>query len=378
VTRVDWLALVFVALAALAGLRKGLVGSALSAVGILAGAVIGARVAPHLLSGGDESPYTPIVALAGAAIGALLLETLGTVAASAVRRTYLLGPLRPVDAAGGLLLGAATGLLLVWVAGAVALHLPGRTELRRTAQRSAVLQRLNAIVPPARLMDALQRVDPFPAIAGPAAPVDPPDPSLLRRPGVRQAAPSVVRVLGSACGLAVSGSGWVARAGLVVTAAHVVAGQDDTHVELVDGRGFEAATVAFDARNDVAVLRVDGLRARPLPLGEATSGQAVAILGYPGNGSFAARPGRIGRTTMVISEDAYGRGPVSRTVTSLRGVVEDGNSGGPAVNARGAVETTVFAARVGSDGGFGVPPSVVREALDRARGRVDTGPCAVG
>ena len=377
-TRLDWIALAFVALAAFAGLRRGLVGSAISAAGIVAGAIVGARLAPHLLAGGSESPYTPIVALAGAAAGALLLEAIGSVLANALRRSFLLGPLRPFDAAGGLALGLVAGFTIVWVVGAVALHLPGRTELRRTAQRSEVLQRLNAIVPPARLMDALARVDPFPTIAGPAAPVEPPDPAVLARPGVRQAAGSVVRVLGSACGLAVSGSGWVARPELVVTAAHVVAGQDETTVELVDGRGFDATAVAFDARNDVAVLRVPGLPARPLALGEGRRGRAIAILGYPGSGPFDARPGRIGRTTAVISEDAYGRGPVTRTVTSIGGRVEDGNSGGPAVSAGGAVETTVFAARVGSDGGFGVPPAAVREALAAAGGRVDTGPCAAG
>jgi S1-C subfamily serine protease len=378
VTRVDWLALAFVATTAFLGLRKGLVGSALSVVGVLLGAVLGARVAPHLLSGGDESPYTPIVALAGATVGAFLLETIGTLAANALRRSYLLGPLRPADAAGGLALGAAAGLALLWVGGAVALHLPGQNELREDVQRSLVLRQLNALVPPARLMDALQRVDPFPAIAGPAAPVDPPDPALLRRPGVARAAGSVVRVLGSACGLAVSGSGWVARPGLVVTAAHVIAGQDDTRVELADGRSFDADAVAFDARNDVAVLRAAGLRVRPLPFGEAERGRAVAILGFPRNGPFRAAPGRIGRTTTVISQDAYGRGPVTRTVTSLRGRVQDGNSGGPAVSASGAVETTVFAARIGADGGFGVPGSIVRRALDGGRSRVDTGPCAVG
>ena len=49
--------------------------------------------------------------------------------------------------------------------------------------------------------------------------------------GVRQAASSVLRVIGTACGLGVSGSGWVGGAELVVTAAHVVAGQGDTTVE---------------------------------------------------------------------------------------------------------------------------------------------------
>jgi S1-C subfamily serine protease len=102
----------------------------------------------------------------------------------------------------------------------------------------------------------------------------------------------------------------------------------------------------------------------------------VAILGYPENGPFTATAGRLGPTVTVLSEDAYGRGPVRRTVTSLRGEVRHGNSGGPAVNARGAVETTVFAARIGSRGGYGVPTDVVRRALGRTGARVSTGPCA--
>jgi S1-C subfamily serine protease len=379
VTRADWLALAFVAIAAFLGLRKGLVGSAFSLVGIAAGAVLGARLAPYLLSGGDDSPYTPVVGLAGAAVGAIVLETVGTLLGHAVRRSlHVIRPLRALDSLGGLALGAAAGLAVVWVLGAVALHLPGQTELRRGAQRSLVLQRLNAMVPPDRLMEAIQRVDPFPSIAGPAPPVEPPDPRLLRQPGVRAAAPSVVRVLGTACGLSVSGSGWIAAPNLVVTAAHVVAGQTETTVESARAR-VHATAVAFDARNDVAVLRVSGsLGAPPLLLGDGDSGEAVAILGYPESGPFTAAPGRIGRTTTVLSEDAYGRGPVARTITSLRGRVRPGNSGGPAVNARGDVETTVFAARVGSDGGFGVPPRLVRDALEDAGEPVSTGDCAAG
>ena len=375
-TRADWLALAFVGVAAFLGLRKGLIGSALSLVGIAVGAVLGARLAPSLL-GGDDSPYTPLVALGGAAVGAIVFETLGTLAGNAVRRSLrLLPPLRALDSLGGLAVGAAAGFAVVWVLGAVALHLPGQTDLRRGAQRSLVLQRLNSIVPPGRLMEAIQRVDPFPAIAGPLAPVEPPDPRLLRQAGVRAAAPSVVRVLGVACGLSVSGSGWVAGPRLVVTAAHVVAGQERTTVEL-GGRRFRSRAVAFDPRNDVAVLRTTApLGVRALRLVDADQGTAVAILGYPGNGPFTATPGRIGRTTTVISEDAYGRGPVTRRITSLGGLVRHGNSGGPAVNARGEVETTVFAARTGASGGFGVPPEQVQDALDGAAAPVSTGECA--
>lgn len=314
----------------------------------------------------------------GAGVLAILFEGVGATVGARLRGAIRLGPLRGADSVGGFVLGAAMGLVLVWVAGAVALQLPGQTRLRQEAQRSEVLQRLNEVAPPSRALRALASFDPFPAIAGPLAPVEPPSPQVLRTPGVRAAAPSVVRVLGTACGLSIAGSGWVAAPGLVVTNAHVVAGQDDTTVEAPGSDRLDADAVAFDGTNDVAVLRVRGLGARPLRLVEPDSGDAVALLGYPGGGPFTATPGRIGPTATVVTEDALGRRRVARQVTSFRGRVRKGNSGGPAVNARGEVETTVFASRTGSDGGYGVPSDIVRSAVEAARGPVSTGDCALG
>ena len=67
-------------------------------------------------------------------------------------------------------------------------------------------------------------------------------------------------------------------------------------------------------------------------------------------------------------------------MTSLRGLVRPGNSGGPMVDGRGRVIATVFAESVG-DGpasGYGVPNAVVGRAIERATGAapVDSGPCA--
>src|SRR5919204_2761855 len=374
-TALDWIAIGVVLLAALGGAAQGFVWSGLSLAGLVVGAVTGGRLAPVFLSGGSSSPYAPAVALAGAVTFAVGLELAASALGAKLRRRERKG-LRELDSVAGVAAGALTGLAVVWVLGAMALQLPGQTALRRAVQRSLVLQRLNSIVPPRTILNALGRIDPFPGLAGPPVPSEPPDPSVLRRPGVRAAAPSVVRVLGTACGLGIEGSGWVARPGLVVTAAHVVAGEHDTTVTTLSGQTLPAQAVAFHRRNDVAVLRVSGLSTRPLRLVDPRSGTPVAIVGYPENGSLAAVPGRIGATVTVVSLDAYGHGPVTRTVTSLSGDVRHGDSGGPAVDGSGAVQATVFAARLNGSGGYGVPAALVRRTLSSARGPVSTGPCA--
>lgn len=376
-TTVDWIAAGVIALAALTGLRRGLIGGALSLAGIAAGAYFGAKLAPEFFSGG-ESPYTPLVALGGALVLVILLQSAASMVGSAIRTSlFALPPLRLLDSLGGLVLGAAAGAAIVWVAGAVALHLPGQQQLRKEVQRSRILGEINARVPPSRLLDAIERVDPFVSIRGPEPRVAPPNPALLASPGVKAARDSVFRVTGSACGLGVSGSGWAAAPNLVVTNAHVVAGMKDPRVDRRDGGYLDAVVVAFDARDDIAVLRVPGLGAEPLQPVDPIAGQAVAILGYPESGPFAAAAGRIGQTNVVLTDDAYGRGPVRRQITTLRGAIQRGNSGGPAVDIRGRVQTTIFASRVGFENqGYGVPTELVREQLAAAGAReVSSGPC---
>src|SRR5690606_6585419 len=122
----------------------------------------------------------------------------------------------------------------------------------------------------------------------------PPSPAAARDPDVRAAAASVVRVRGSACGLGVEGSGWVAAPELVVTNAHVVAGQKDTVVIGGDGAQHEVRVLAYVPRNDLAVLRAPGLAAAPLALVERPRrGTAGAVIGYPAGGPLTVRPARL-------------------------------------------------------------------------------------
>jgi S1-C subfamily serine protease len=284
-----------------------------------------------------------------------------------------------IDGAGGSVLFLALALSLAWLFGAVALNTPGLADVRETVQRSEILSRLNDAFPPAGVIKALNRIAPTPVIQGPEADVPSPDPAIADDPEVDAAAASVVRVLGTACGLGVSGSGWIAQPGLVATNAHVVAGQDDTTVATADGTELDATAVHFDPGNDLALLRVDGLGGTPLPLASRPDkGADAAVLGYPENGPYTVAPARIGTTAEVVSEDSYGRGPVRREMTAFRARVRSGNSGGPVIDGNGAVQTTVFAASTdeGRPSGLGVPNGIVDRALGGVADPVGTGPCA--
>jgi hypothetical protein len=381
VTALDWIIVAFTVLMAVWGYMQGLVVGAMSLGGFIVGAFIGSRLGPLLLSGGSRSPYAPLFTLVGAVIVGGILASLLEALGFQLRRR--MGPvIGQLDGIAGSVLVACFGLGLVWIAGAVALQTPGARHLRHDIQRSEILQALNDALPPSgSLLNALARFDPLPAINGPPADVAPPTARIARDPDVAAAGRSVVRILGTACGLGVQGSGWIAENGIVVTNAHVVAGEDDTTVQLRGvGPHYRATPVWFDSRNDVAVLRVDGIRGTPALRTNpgASSGTSAAVLGFPLNGPYDVEPARLGQTTQVLTQDAYGNGPVRRLITSFRGLVRSGNSGGPVVDSAGRVVTTVFAATVGGTrrSGFGVPDSVVQSALQQASGPVDTGPCA--
>jgi hypothetical protein len=381
VTGLDWIIIGFTVLMGLWGYAQGLIVGALSLAGFVVGGFLGSRLGPLVLAEGSQSPYAPLFALVGALmIGGVLASGFELLGFHLRRR--LGSRLGLLDGVGGAALVACLGLGLVWLGGAVALQTPGARELRDSIQRSAILRELNERLPPSgSILQALARFDPFPQIDGPRANVAPPDSRIARDPEVRGAGRSVVKVLGTACGLGVQGSGWVARDGVIVTNAHVVAGQDDTTVQAGgEGPRVPAAAIWFDARNDLAVLSAPELAGVPaLRLNPgAREGSSAAILGFPENGPYDARPGRLGQTTTVISQDAYGRGPVRRPITALRGLVRPGNSGGPVVDGRGRVVTTIFAATVSDGGhsGYGIPDTVVADALRRADDPVDTGPCA--
>jgi S1-C subfamily serine protease len=374
---VDLIVIAWVAVSALLGARRGLVANVLGLAGFAVGALVGARIAPHLLSGGSSSTWLPFASMIGALIGGSIAQGLTGTAAELLRGKLVRGPLRMVDTAGGLFVGALLGLAVAWLAAVVALAQPG-LGLRHDVQGSTVLPALMREVPADEVLNALARFDPLPVIPSLAdRALPPPDPSVLRSRAARRDQRSVVRIEGVACGLNIQGSGWVVRPGIVATNAHVVAGEDGAEVEVPGGPTLPGTPIAVDPANDVALLRVPGLHTPPLPAASRSpSGDAVVLIGYPENGPLTAVPGRAGAPVTALAPDAYGRHIHPRTVVPLRGLLRHGDSGGPVVNRAGRVVAMMFAADEGAGvaGGFGVPLDAIEAALHHT-GHADTGPC---
>ncbi|MBO0767641.1 MAG: MarP family serine protease [Solirubrobacterales bacterium] len=383
---VDWVILAITILLAARGFHRGFLVGALSLGGFALGAVIGTHLAPQLLSQRSHSPYAPLFSLGGALLLGGLLGAAAEALGARFRRLLFIPGLKFLDGLGGALLGACLGLGAAWVAGALLLGVTGASGLRHQLAESQILRGLDEFLPPTGgLLDSLSRIDPLPSVNGPAANVQAPSAGIVGAAAVQRAGhQSVVRIQGVACGLGIEGSGWVAGPGLVVTNAHVVAGERQTTVQ--DGGGgptLDARVVRFDPHEDIAVLSVPSLKAPALSLAPNPGiGSSAAIVGYPQDGPLSFEPGRLGQTRPTSTQDAYGNGPVIRDIAALRGTVRPGNSGGPMIDSAGQVIATVFAeitnAAKGQPGGFAVPNSVVSSELAKAGARrpVSTQSCA--
>ncbi len=374
---------------AVSGYFQGFVVNLIATVGLLIGGLLAVALVPKLLSGRTPTLTTSLIAL-GAVIGAAAIgQAIGTFFGSGLRDGMTWRPLRWVDAVAGSALSMVAVLCAAWALG-YSVSGTSIPYLSTASRDSTILERVDGVMPTEassvlrafnKVLDANlfpRYIDPFENEEIKA--VAPPDTATLASAGVRQAADSVVKILGEAsCQRGIEGSGFAYATDRVMTNAHVVAGVSDP-VVVVSGQRLPAKVVLFDSDLDVAVLRVDGLGLRPLEFdrsGEA--GDAAAILGFPENGPFDARAARIRSAMDLRSPDIYDRGELVRKTFSIRGLVRSGNSGGPLVSESGDVYGVIFAASV-TDSSTGYALTAQQVTADASAGRsatraVSTGKC---
>jgi S1-C subfamily serine protease len=191
---------------------------------------------------------------------------------------------------------------------------------------------------------------------------------------------STVKLLGTACDNEQEGSGFVAGHGLIVTNAHVVAGEGSTQV-LEGNNSYRATVVLFDPSFDLAVLRTNAPLGPVLPISATLVGRGTqaALLGYPEDGSLTLDPAGVTEEVTALGRDIYNQGAVTRDVYALDATVRPGNSGGPLMGPGGQVIGVIFSrSTVYPDVGYALASPGVLSRVQTAEGRqsaVSTGQC---
>jgi len=388
---VSWFDLALAALIGLAawgGWRLGVVRGILAWAGFVVGTVVGVVFVDDVTA--RFSAATPQTRFVAASLFMLLavivFQSLGVALGSVIASMLPPGRMvRRADRIGGAVVGALAVLAILWLLIPALASTPGWSA--RAVRDSWIAREVQAMAPdPPPSVASLGRLlgeAPFPEVfrrltdpdAGPP-PLDGLDPAVAAAVSA-----GVVRVEGQACSFLVDGTGFAVSDSLLVTNAHVVAGQRTTRVFSEDGRRRDATVVAFDPGRDLALLRVDG-GLNPLPLGEAAVDGVGAVVGHPGGGPLRAAPARIDRISDARGTDIYRTSPSDRRVLVLAARLQPGDSGAPLVDPTGTVVGVAFAVDPGSET---TAYALARDELDAVLGAaagaiepVHTGPCLRG
>ncbi|QBX55143.1 MarP family serine protease [Nocardioides seonyuensis] len=383
----DWCLVAVVAVYALSGYWQGFVTGACATAGLLLGGLFGVWVAPVALGDAEPSLWVSLGALFIVIVAASLGQALFQFVGAKLRDRITWQPVRAVDAIGGAALSALAVLVVAWALG-VAVSGSQIGSITPAVRESAVLAKVDSSLPRGadRVLDAFNNVVGttfFPRYLEPFAPeriveVEAGDRRVLADPDVAAARASVVKVRGvNGCGGGVEGSGFFYAPGRLMTNAHVVAGVTRPEVEVGDS-SVVAKVVVYDPDLDLAVLALDDTSQPHLRFDKtAKARDSVAIAGYPEDGPYDVKAGRIRSEQRLRSPDIYGDGTVIREVLSLRGTILPGNSGGPVITSQGEVAGVVFAASV-SDRSTGYALTADQVAAVAAAGVTSSAPVATG
>ena len=376
---VDLVLLVAVVAAAVHGLRLGAMVQVLTFggfwIGLLLGALLSIALVSSLRPGAVKSAVTLVVVLGLAVLCGTGGRVLGGWGNASLRR-HNLGSL---DSAFGVAVAVVAVLFSAWLVASV-LTQSRYTWLSSAIDKSDVLHEVDDILPsvPSVFSHVQSFLDSegFPSVFAKFPPTAAPPVALpsggAAQFAARSAIGSTVKVIGEACGLTQEGSAFVVAPHLVLTNAHVVAGEKPGQTDVIANGGTYAATpVYFDPSYDLALLRTDAPLGPPLQLASAQAGRGTqgAVIGYPENGPLSVVPAGIAGSLSAVGRDIYNEGLVERQVYQIDAVVLPGNSGGPLLADDGRVLGVVFSRSTTSpDVGYALASSGVAPLVDREIG----------
>jgi len=371
--------------AGLGGYRLGFVARAISWLGMAIGIFAAARLLAPILGWFEDANQFQLLAVAVGTLvfGAFVGQAVGIVIGSKLRYRLPTGPAVSVDRGVGALSGVLSVAILLWLILPTMANAPGWPADQ--ARNSVLAAITDEVFPPAPdTLQALRRLvgeEDFPQVFDALSPAptigDPPAATGIPAEVIEQVSPSTVKVTGVACNRLQEGTGFAAAPNLVVTNAHVVAGEDATEVERSDGTRLGATVVVFDPNRDLAVLAVPGLDRTPLPIGETDEGGTGGVFGHPGGGDLRIAPFEVGDVVNARGFDIYDAARTERQVLIIASGLRPGDSGSALVNDAGEVVGVAFAIAPDDAGvAYALTTRELGAALQENRGiEVDTGPC---
>ena len=348
----DLLIAITVAVAAYLGFRLGFLRRVLSWAGLAVGVVLAIVFVDNVADALRGSPPRTrlLVALAFVFLVATIAQGIGlALGNSAHRQLAAKAPagVRHGDRIAGAAVGGAGVLVLVWLLIPALASSPGWPA--QAVRNSVVARAIDRIAPdPPDQAETLGRLvgdqtfpEVFDTLTSPDA-GSPPDTG-IPEPAAARVRASVVRIEGVACERVQEGTGFVVAEDLVVTNAHVVAGESRPRVVIPGGRLLETQLAAFDPNRDLAILRVANIGLAPLPRAQGNVDERGSLFGHPGGGDLREAPMRIAEQIVARGTNIQHTESTEREVFVLAAATAPGDSGAPVVNVEGRVVGVLFA-----------------------------------
>lgn len=191
-------------------------------------------------------------------------------------------------------------------------------------------------------------------------------------PDATSATEAAVAIETQGCQPVQVGSGAVVGDGVVLTAAHVVAGARIVEVIDRDGRRHTAVPVVLDTDRDVAVLRAEGLGPDRIRLAERRV-RTTSAIALPGR--LLAAPLR--RTVWANTTDIHRRRDVTRLMLELDLAATPGESGAAVLDGTGRLAGVLVSVARDLDISYAVHVEELAPLLEDVPSvPVDPGSCA--